>query len=156
MPKKIDEKKKRKVVAALAEGKTEKVAAREAGVAPSTAHEFQSVASEIKKQVRTEWERDTKDRISALSKRLLSVVESAAESLTPEKIAACSPAAIATVLGIVTDKMQLLTGGATENFQLNFTGKQQTLEFLRGKRVLTLKQPNNNNIPELPCKEGTD
>ena len=66
------------------------------------------------------------------------------EALTPEVIKQQSGAAIATTLGILTDKRQLLTGGFTDNVQIKVSTKDSALKALQDGRKHQLNQLEGN------------
>ena len=118
MPKKITEAQKKIAKVALIAGKSTREAGQLAGISHEAAHGLFTEVDGLKKELRADFEAETGDRIKKLAKDLLDIAERSGAALTDDKIKGQSGAAIATTLGIVLDKMQLLTGGATENVQI--------------------------------------
>ena len=120
MSRKIKTADKQKAINLLAAGETIKNTAKTAGINQETVrNELVPQANALKKDIAEDFHADTAGRIVTLSKRLLEIVESGGEVLTKEVIKNQSGAAIATTMGILIDKMQLLTGGVTENVQIS-------------------------------------
>jgi transcriptional regulator with XRE-family HTH domain len=95
------------IKAAYAETESLTKAAEAAGVSKSTASQYVSLNDEFE-QVRTEKRLDI---IEAIAKARIAYAE---HLLKPEVVAQADPRDAATVLGILVDKHQLLTGKATE------------------------------------------
>ena len=120
MGKRIDPRKKRQALTILANGGTQRQAEKATGINHTTlSEELSPQVERLKKDIAEDFHADTAGRIVTLSKRLLEIVESGGEVLTKDVIKNQSGAAIATTMGILIDKMQLLTGGVTENVQIS-------------------------------------
>lgn len=114
--KKITPEQIERIKAVYAETGNVAAAAREAGVSKSTAHKYCHSASDEFEQVRTEKRRDIIEQIAEA--RLLYVEH----LMQPAVIAGASAKDSATIVGILTDKHQLLTGGATARTETNLNG----------------------------------
>lgn len=163
MPKKITEKQKNIIIKSLASGASHNAAAKQAGVCRQTVDKDLSlltkssnIKKEVQEQIKNELVQDNKDIIEGLYR----IQRDAIKGLTAEKINSQSGAAIATTLAIACDKAQLLTGGATENINLNTGDKHKMLDFL-GKKLKeskSAKMSDNSTIKEgkidLPSENG--
>ena len=119
MPKKITEEQLNIAKQALIEGKTVWQAGAAAGMSKTKAAGLLPQTELIKKEIRAEFEKDTGNRIKDLASNFLSVVEDAVKKLNDGALDQCTGPQLALIAGIATDKMQLLTGGATENVQIS-------------------------------------
>jgi len=130
MSRKITEEQRQKAITALAEGKTTRQAAKIANISTATVSDaFSAEANALKKEVRAAFEAETGDRIKKLSKSLLNIAEMGVQAITQEALNKQSGAANSVTIGTVIDKMQLLTGGATENVQI--TAGPRSDDFLK-------------------------
>ena len=142
--KKLSEKKKALAIKTLALGHTVQEAEKLSGINHCTINEELSRQAEtIKKEIQKEFAEDTAADINQLAKDMLSVIKSAVKSLTPGKVESQSGAAIATTMGILVDKMQLLTGGATENVQISAGPKSE--DFLQKLRAKSKRNESANS-----------
>ena len=130
---KVTVKQKTIAIKALAEGKTIQAAAEAAGIGRSTAHEFVQQADEIKKEIAQEFRQDTQERVQTLAKRLLKIAETCAEGITPEALLKQNGYGVLLTAAIAIDKMQLLTGGATENVHISAGNKEDLIRQMREK-----------------------
>lgn len=119
MAKKITEVQRKIQLNALLEGKTTRQAGQEAGTSHVINEELLAEAYKLKKAIREDFSQDAGERIKELAKSMLSVVERAVDKLDDNTLSECSGPQLALIAGIATDKMQLLTGGATENVQIS-------------------------------------
>ena len=139
------------VIKALAEGATQSEAARRVGCCPATISQNKSlltaaenIKKEVSEQVKNEIVKDNKDIVEGL----IRVQRDCVRSLTADKIDKQSGTAIATTLAIAIDKMQLLTGGTTENIQLSTAENDKLIDFVssfesaKGKGKGTVTQKN--------------
>jgi hypothetical protein len=160
MPKKITAEQRKIAVKGLSEGKTLRAIHAESGIPLSTIDcnkEIKAQSEIIKKEIQEEWNRDTADRIKNVAKGLLSSIESSVEVLTKEKIEAQSGAAIATTMGIMVDKMQLLTGGVTDNIQVVSGNRDEILRKLVDKSKRLGESKHSAKMPaELNITSGTE
>ena len=119
MAKKITEDQRKIQLNALLKGKTTRQAGQEAGTSHVINEELLTEAYKLKKAIREDFSKDAAERIKELAKSMLSVVERAVYKLDDNTLSQCSGPQLALIAGIATDKMQLLTGGATENVQIS-------------------------------------
>ena len=135
MVRKLPELTRNQILAGLIDGKTELQISKELHVSNATVNilkndNMQYIESH-KKRVREQFLEDNAKTLEKLGRRLLDRASAAARLLTDEKIAVGSAPQIATVLGICTDKMQLLTGGITDHVQVQFPTRESMLDYLR-------------------------
>jgi hypothetical protein len=151
MGKKIPEAQRTLAIQQLANRETERSIASSTGINRTSLQALKPEANQLKKDIAADFHVDTAERISSLAKKMLSIVESGAEVLTEDVIKAQSGAAIATTMGILVDKMQLLTGGATENVQISAGPKAQ--DFLQKLKAKSIRIESANIDAELAGKK---
>ena len=147
-PTKITEAQKHKAIKLLSQGWSINKAAKAAGVSKSWLSANKPLVEEagkLKKDARSEFLKGEGERVRGLASTYLDISERAAKALTDEKLNQCSGAALITISGISTDKMQLLTGGATEIVTVennaNLTEKISTSLSANKKGSLTIIEP---------------
>lgn len=129
-----------RIKAVYAETGNVAAAARAAGVTKSTAHKYCHASHDEFEQVRTEKRLDIIEQI-AEARRLY--VE---HLMKPEVIADADAKDAATVFGILTDKHQLLIGGATARTETTVSGESvratlaQRLDELAARRTAKAAQ----------------
>ena len=132
--KRLTTKQKNIVIKALAEGATQRDAAKRAGISQATLSTNKPLlirASQTKKEIEQKFDSETKNELGQLAKDLLSVTKDSVKILlNSDKLKKGSAPQIAMVMGTAFDKMQLLTGGATENVNLTTGEKDKLIDFI--------------------------
>lgn len=128
---KLTDKIRQAIITDLTGGATQTECAHKYKLDVATIHVLSGQAQNIKKQVFQAHMASTADRVANVCQDMLAIIENGIKALTPDKVAAQSPAAIATTIAILTDKRQLLSGGATINIQEVEGGKEDLLNAMR-------------------------
>jgi hypothetical protein len=122
MPKKITEAQKQEAIKLLSAGNSLRYVEKKTGISKATLNSKKNgiwtEADKTKSETSANFKENNTERIKDLASGMLDVVIKCQQHLSVANFKDQSPASIATVAGIMTDKMQLLTGGATENVQI--------------------------------------
>ena len=150
----MTEKEKRQAVQLMASGASQNKTAKILNVSQSSLcvkTDLKIESDNIKKQLIQQWTKETATRINDVSKDLLKIIEQSAKEI-PARLKDCTAPQVALVMGICADKMQLLTGGATSNIQVDFKDDADVLMFLKHgndskiKDIVESKQLNIINL----------
>jgi hypothetical protein len=159
IPSKINENQKKIAITALVEGQTQSEAGKRAGLSHQLPDDVLREAEVLKKELHEGFTKDTGKRIENLAKRLLAIAETCAEGITPEALLKQNGYGVLLTAAIAIDKMQLLTGGATENVQVSAgpgaddflkklkerQAKSITIESANIEHIATITQPTEVN-----------
>jgi hypothetical protein len=136
MPKRMTSKQKHIIIKTLAEGGTQRSAAKAAKVSQQSVSAKTSLIVEsgiIKKEaheaIKNEIIDDTKNTINGLE----GIIKSCVSAITPDAILKQSAAANGLLLAQMIDKKQLLTGGATENINIAAGEKSKLIDIVMKK-----------------------
>jgi hypothetical protein len=135
---KITEAKKKQVIISLAQGQTIRQAAKQAGIGRSSAAGLKPQADIIKKTVSDKLVDSIVNDSVAMVNAMRKPIMDAIKAITPEAIAKQSASANATSAAILIDKIQLLTGGATDVIEIR--DSQALVDNLRRKYSAKLQE----------------
>ena len=156
---KITEAQKRIAIKALTMGQTQKQAAKAAGISQQSISKDKSYMVEsscVKKEIQEKLKKELVDDLSDVVKGMDRVIRDVLGCLTKDVIAKASPAALATIAGIMTDKRQILTGGVADNPHTDYADKQHALAYLQGVETNGISITGDNISITLPVNNRSE
>jgi len=134
----IPEAVKSEAISLLIEGLSERDIALRLNISNATVNNIHKAnitdISNNKKEIKETSLKSNQSKLTNIANKMIDIAGECQTNITNKKLKDCSAPQIATTLGIVIDKYNILTGNATQVMEVKFKDRNSMVDFIKGNK----------------------